>query len=96
MHSLGGQIQRFIKRRTGLVVHPHLIRSVAAIIILNRTPGAFEDVRQVRGNKTLSVIVKYYCGEETKAALRRYDEIILGLRREHDAEPTLPKPRRRR
>lgn len=92
--ALGSKIQRFIKRRTGLIVPPHLIRSIAGVIILNRNPGAYEDVRQVLGNKTLSIIVKYYCGEETKAALRRYDEMILGIRAEGDPEPGRPRRRR--
>jgi integrase len=79
-NALGGQIQRFIKKHTGLTVNPHLFRSIAAIIILNRNPGAYEDVAQVLGTKTISIIIKHYCREETKAALKRYEEIILELR----------------
>jgi hypothetical protein len=89
-NALGGQIQRFIKRHTGLTVNPHLFRSIAAIIILNRNPGAYEDVAQVLGTKTVSIIIKHYCREETKAALKRYDEIILELRGQRDGKP---KPR---
>jgi len=88
--ALGGQIQRFIKRHTGLTVNPHLFRSIAAIIILNRNPGTYDDVAQVLGTKTTSIIIKHYCREETKAALKRYDEYILELRGQRDGKP---KPR---
>jgi hypothetical protein len=84
--ALGGQIQRFIKRHTGLTVNPHLFRSIAAIIILHRNPGAYEDVAQVLGTKTLAIVIKHYCREETKAALKRYDEMILELRGQVDGK----------
>jgi hypothetical protein len=90
--ALGAQIKRFIKRETGLDVNPHLIRSIAAMIILNRNPGAYEDVRQVLGTKTLAIIVRHYCGDETRATLKRYDEMILDLRAPAADEPS---PRRR-
>jgi hypothetical protein len=80
--AFGAAITTFIKHRTGLTVNPHLMRSIAAIIILNRNPGAYEDVRLVLGNKDTAIIVKYYCGEEYKAALRRYDEMVLDIRGE--------------
>jgi hypothetical protein len=90
--ALGAQIKRFIKRETGFDVNPHLIRSIAAMIILNRNPGAYEDVRQVLGTKTLAIIVRHYCGDETRATLKRYDEMILDLRAPAADEPS---PRRR-
>src|SRR5260221_6615634 len=51
--ALGAQLTRFIRRETGLIVNPHLFRHIAAIIILNRDPGAYVDVKDVLGAKTM-------------------------------------------
>ena len=94
--ALGAQITRFIKRETGLVVNPHLFRHIAAIVSLSRNPGAYVDVKDVLGTKTIEIIAKHYCGEETRAALARYDSAILGLREQPDNEPPPPSSTRRR
>jgi integrase len=72
----GTQLSEAIKRSTGLVVNAHLFRHLAAQLILQANPGAYELVRLLLGHKSAATTTAYYCGSEQKAAFRYYDSIV--------------------
>ena len=77
---LGAQISDTIKEQTGLLVHPHLFRQIAAKAYLDAHPGEYGVIRLVEGHKSVDTTTKYYCGLERDAALKHYDATIIGLR----------------
>jgi site-specific recombinase XerD len=80
IQSLGNQITKCLKRRCGLIVHPHLFRHIAALVYLTANPGAYGLMRLVLGHKSVQTTTQFYCGLEGPAALRSFDENILKLR----------------
>jgi len=79
-NALADQITRVIARKTGLRVNPHLFRHIAAKLYLDRNPGAYGLIRLIHGHKSVETTTQYYCGTETPAAMRHFDEHILQLR----------------
>jgi integrase len=82
----GTQISRTVYALTGLRVHPHLFRHIAAKLFLDANPGAYEVVRRVLGHRSIDTTTCFYTGLETPAAVRHFDKTILHLRRESSAE----------
>jgi integrase len=80
----GTQLKQAIKRATGLVVHVHLFRHLAAQLILQANPGAYELVRLLLGHKSAVTTTTYYCGSEQKAALKYYDSIVGKYRKREE------------
>jgi integrase len=77
---LGTQISRVILRHTGLSVHPHLFRHLAAQLYLEANPGGYEVMRRVLGHKAMATTTNSYAGMEGPAAMRHFDETIDRLR----------------
>jgi integrase len=75
-HVLGKQFSRFVRRETGLIVNPHLMRHYTAFVYLQKYPGDYETVRQLLGHKNIATTVSFYAGADTKASLKRLDEVI--------------------
>ena len=73
---LGVQLSKAIKQATGLVVNAHLFRHLAALLILDANPGAYELVRLLLGHQSGATTTTYYCGSEQKSAFRYYDSIV--------------------
>ena len=86
MAFFGTQITRTIYAHTGLHVHPHLFRHIAAKLFLDANPGAYEVVRRVLGHRSIDTTTGFYTGLETPAAVRHFDKTILRLRGEERAE----------
>jgi integrase len=82
----GTQISRTVRANTGLRVHPHLFRHIAAKLFLDANPGAYEVVRRVLGHRSIDTTTGFYTGLETPAAVRHFDKTILHLRRESGTE----------
>jgi len=82
----GTQITRTVYAHTGLHVHPHLFRHIAAKLFLDANPGAYEVVRRVLGHRSIDTTTGFYTGLETPAAVRHFDKTILNLRREGSVE----------
>jgi integrase len=82
----GTQISRTIRAHTGLQVHPHLFRHIAAKLFLDAHPGSYELVRRVLGHRSIDTTTNFYTGLETAAAVRHFDKTILHLRRESSVE----------
>jgi integrase len=87
--SVRDRIVECVKRRCGLLVNPHLFRHIAAKFYLDANPGAYGLIRLVHGHKSVETTTQYYCGMETPAAMRHFDEHILKMR----AQPA-PLPRK--
>ena len=79
--TLRQQLSKTIFAHTGLKVHPHLFRHAGAKVYLDRNPGAYEVVRRVLAHASINTTTAFYTGSETAAAVRHFDEVILGLRR---------------
>jgi integrase len=90
-YSLSAQVQKFILHECGLRVNAHLFRHVAAKLYLDAHPGAYGLIRLVHGHSSVETTTRSYCGTETAAAMRHFDEHVLRLRR----QPS-PLPRRQR
>ncbi len=69
-------IQRTLQKRLGVKMTPHQFRHLAAKILLDAEPGAYEGVRQLLGQKNLKTTVTYYAGLDTKRAGRMHAEAI--------------------
>ena len=91
--ALRQRIQRCIRERCGLAMHPHLFRHLAGKLTLDAQPGAYGLVRDILGHRSVNTTTSYYAGMETKGALRRYDEHVLRLR---DGDALLSQGARRR
>ena len=74
------QITEAVFTHTGIRVHPHLFRHIAAKLYLDANPGAYEVVRRVLGHRSIGTTTGFYSGVETAAALRHFDATILKLR----------------
>jgi integrase len=73
-------------------LNPHAFRHAAANLWLRSNPGQYGVARLFLGHKSVDTTTKFYCGFETEAATRLYDESILKLR----AQPLAGKPTRNR
>ena len=82
---LSRQVTRAISKHAGVRVTPHQLRHIAAKLLLDHCPRAYESVRRLLGHKRTSTTYEHYCGRETKAAAEHYNMIVLGLR-----SPTAP------
>ncbi len=66
-----------IKRETGLAMHPHLFRHLAAKLFLEVKPGQFEVVRQMLKHKTLQTTTDFYAETSNSFAHEHYDNVVL-------------------
>jgi integrase len=78
--SLRGQINKTVAAKCGLRVNPHLFRHIAAKLYLDQNPGAYGVIRLIEGHKSVETTTRFYCGMESTAALRHFDEHIVKLR----------------
>jgi integrase len=78
--TLREQVTRAVRQGTGIELHPHLFRHIAGKLLLDEHPGDQGTVQRMLGHKSIRTTMATYTGAETKAAIRRYDEVVLGLR----------------
>lgn len=78
--QLGRHFSKTIREMTGLYFFPHLARHFGAFLYLNKNPGAFEVMRRVLAHKSLTTTTQSYASFKDDAALRLFDELILGMR----------------
>ncbi len=79
-NTLREQIGAAVFTHTGMRVHPHLFRHIAAKLFLDANPGSYEVMRRVLGHRSLETTTAFYTGLETAAAVRHFDATILRLR----------------
>lgn len=78
--SLGAQISGAVRRHTGLLVHPHLFRHLAAKLALQEAPGNYEQARRLLGHKSIDTTTLYYTGLDSAAAAAIYQTQLLERR----------------
>lgn len=78
---LAGAIKDIIAEEVGAIMNPHLFRAFTARLILERSPGALEDVRLLLGDKSLVTVLAYYAALEPARAAARYDDLLRDVRR---------------
>lgn len=69
-------IKEKIRKETGLVVHPHLFRHLAAKFYLDANPNDYETVRRLLGHRKLETTIQIYMKVNVRSIFRRYAEII--------------------
>jgi integrase len=70
-------IQKTVRKELGLDLTPHQFRHLAAKIILDEHPGAYELVRQLLGHKNAKTTTNFYAGIDTRRAGRA---LVMKLR----------------
>jgi integrase len=73
-------IEKALRRHLGLEMTCHQFRHLAAKIILDANPGAFELVRQLLGHKNLKTTIRFYAGVNTLRAGRAHAELLQKIR----------------
>jgi integrase len=73
-------IKKTVLRYLGVTITPHQFRHLAAKIILDGNPGAYELVRQLLGHKSLKTTTNFYAGVDTRRAGRAHAELVTMLR----------------
>jgi hypothetical protein len=73
-------IEKTVLRSLGVKLTPHQFRHLAAKIILDANPGAYELVRQLLGHKNMKTTTNFYAGIDTRRAGRAHADLIMKLR----------------
>jgi len=75
--TLSQQLCSLIRKRTGIILNPHLYRHIVAYIYLRACPGDFETVRQLLGHTSIDTIRRFYADFD-----RFFAQTDLGCSRE--------------
>ena len=78
--QFGRGFSKTIRAETGLEVYPHLLRHFAATLYLTEHPEGIEVVRRVLGHRSAETTQRSYAGVQDQVAVRRFDELVLGIR----------------
>jgi integrase len=73
-------IQKTVLRYLGVKITPHQFRHLAAKIILDANPGAYELIRQLLGHTSLRTTTSFYAGVDTRRAGRAHADLLMKLR----------------
>ena len=73
-------IVKTVRKHLGAKLTPHQFRHLAAKIVLDANPGAYELVRQLLGHKNLKTTTNFYAGVDTRRAGRAHAELVMQLR----------------
>jgi integrase len=87
--TLSKLIGRMVRRYVGVELSPHQLRHLAAKILLDESPGAFELVKQLLGHENLKTTVNAYAGIDTRRASRHHYRLLEKM----SAEQLLALPR---
>jgi len=79
--ALAVAIEKTVLKYVGVRLTPHQFRHLAAKIILDRNPGAFELVRELMGHKNIQMTINFYAGIDTKRAGRAQVELIAKIKK---------------
>lgn len=75
--NLSSDLTALIHRETGLKVHAHLFRHLAARLYLEVRPGDYETVRRLLKHKTLQTTMSFYADLPNQWAHEHYDQVVL-------------------
>jgi integrase len=87
--TLAWLIRRLSRKRAGIELSPHKFRHLAAKILLDDSPGAFELVKQLLGHENLKTTANFYAGIDTRRAARHHHRLL-----QREVDKTLPRPAR--
>ena len=73
-------IEKTTLRHLGVKLTPHQFRHLAAKIMLDEHPGAYELVRQLLGHKNSKTTTNFYAGIDTRRAGRAHADLVMKLR----------------
>lgn len=85
--GLSGQIKKELRRQTGLDIHAHLFRHIAAQTILGRAPGEHTTVQRILGDRSLETIMNNYAGMEVNAARQEFADLVEEIRSRPSTKP---------
>jgi integrase len=71
-----------LMKYVGVRMTPHQFRHLAAKIILDENPGAYELVRELMGHKNMQTTTNFYAGIDTRRAGRAHSELIMRIKNE--------------
>ncbi len=78
--QFGRFFSQTIRAEIGIKVYPHLLRHFAATLYLTENPEGIEVVRRVLGHRSADTTHRSYAGIHDEIAVRRFDEVVLGIR----------------
>jgi integrase len=84
--TLAWLIRRLSRKHAGIEVSPHKFRHLAAKVVLDDSPGAFELVKQLLGHENLKTTANFYAGIDTRRAARHHHRLL-----QQDVEKTRPR-----
>jgi integrase len=73
-------IQKTVFKYLGVKLTPHQFRHLAAKIVLDASPGAYELVRQLLAHRNLKTTTNNYAGIDTRRAGRAHADLIMKIR----------------
>lgn len=79
-------ITKTLFRHLGVRLTPHQFRHLAAKIILDAHPGAYELARQLLGHTSASTTSMFYAGIDTRRAGRAHADLVTKLRDSKSAQ----------
>jgi integrase len=74
-------IEKTVRNNLGVKLTPHQFRHLAAKIMLDANPGAYELVRQLMGHRNMTTTTNFYAGINTLRAGRAHADIVMKLRK---------------
>jgi integrase len=74
--TLAWLIRRMCRKYAGIEVSPHKFRHLAAKVVLDDSPGAFELVKQLLGHENLKTTANCYAGIDTRRAARHHHHLL--------------------
>lgn len=80
--ALAKQLAKFVWRETGIVIHAHLMRHIAAHLYLMANPGDYETVRRLLGHKDIATTIRFYAEQTAQVSFELYDAVIAKARLE--------------
>ncbi len=75
--TLRKRVMRAIRERLGLLVSPHLYRSIAVMAYLERRPGDFATLMKLLGHRRLETLIKHYAFIDRAASAKAVQDLIL-------------------
>jgi integrase len=75
-NTMRQDFERAVLKYTGLIVNPHLMRHVTAMIAIDRDPANLTAVAQRLGHANLQTCIDFYIGNESKPSSRVINRIL--------------------
>jgi integrase len=79
--AIAVSIEKTVLKYVGVRLTPHQFRHLAAKIILDENPGAYELVRELMGHKNMQTTTNFYAGIDTRRAGRAHVDLIAKIKR---------------